>query len=319
MRGRRFRVYKTGVRVCKKRERPMKGTWAAAKRRAKDALDKLVADGPRSADAPTMLGLPRSRLLRAAMDQNPARQGKLLKDFDKTTRQKSKAQTKLQVARRYGGGNPYAFAGLNPNEKLRRGVVFTRDSEPIPEVLRGPGGRILVVDCCSEPIEQRDGYDVRRLMVGSTPRLQLFLGSGVVLTDQTWLVDGQALSNDRALAGLCAAVGLGKPVLGRSHWVHCRPSGPPSASLVRYRASVREIAQTLAISVSFKQRYPLFSSVLAQCASVAGSKWRFSVQDVAPNGVTLITCREDARSFIIKIRRIVQRGRGILGGRHFSA
>ena len=319
MRGRRFRVYKTGGRPCgKQRERPMKGTWAAAKRRAKDALDKLVADGPRSADAPTMLGLPRSRLLRAATDKNPARKGKLLKKFDKTTQQKARAQKKLQMVRRCAGGNPYAFAGLNPNEKLRRGNVFTRGPEPIPELLRGPGGRIVVVDCCSEPIEQRDGYDVRRLMVGSTPRLQLFVGAGVVLTEQTWLVDGQALINDRALAAFCAAMGLGKPVLGRSHWVHCRPGGPPSASLVRYRASVREIAQTLAISVSFKQRYPLFSSVLEQCAAVAGSKWKVSVQDLAPNGVTPITCREDARSFIIKIRRIVQRGRGMLGGRHFS-
>ena len=272
----------------------MKGTWAAAKRRAKDALDQLVADGLRSADAPTTLGLPRSRLLRAALDQKPARQGKLLREVDKPTREKVVAQTKLQTALRWGGGNPYVFAGLNPHDKLRRGVVFARHPEPIPGVLRG-----------AAHWRQHAAVEVVH-----------WVWRGVM--DQTWQVDGQALINDRALAALCAIVGLAEPVLGRSHWVHCTPSGPPSASLARYRASVREIAQTLAISVSFKQRYPLFSSVLEQLGSVAGSKWRISVQDVAPNGVTLITCREDARSFIIKIRRIVHRGRGMLGGRHFS-
>jgi hypothetical protein len=255
-----------------------------------------------------MLGLPRSRLMRPQGQHNPKREA--LKSFDDLTTRKAKAHVKLQIARR-SRGNPYAAPGINPNERLRAGCTFRKPLVPKPVWTRGA----VVVDCCSQAVESREGYDVRRFDAAGPNRLQLFQRAGMVLMDRTWLADGQASPCDQTLAALCAVVSLGKPVLGRSQWPLCQPHGPPEGSLVRYDAVVAKGKHNLVLSNSLRQESPMFASILRQCAGVPGSKWH--VRENPMEGTIELNSREAVRDFLLRVRRVLQHQRGLLGGKYF--
>jgi len=248
VRGRRFRVYRiTGRKPGPKGGRA--GTFAEARRGVKRALDELVA-GPRGdPHQPTMLGLTRAQLSGALPTNHPARSD--LKSFDDLTRRKVLASTRLACARR-AGCNPYATAGFNPNDKLRKGKMCSGAGVRGDELIfRRSGGRIVVVSCCREGVPRRDGYIVRQLDVSARNPLSTFSGGAIVLTEHTWLADGQSKMSDAHLAGFCAASALGLLVIARSRWGNLMPGGPRAGSFVRYRPAATLVERSLLVSKSF--------------------------------------------------------------------
>ena len=314
LQGRRFRVYQPGRKPGPQKTRG--GTWIAARRGVKHALDKVARASDRNLDAPTMLGVPRRMLLRTPAEVNPARAA--LQKFDALTRTKSKRSMILQLARRQNGANPYTNMGLNPNKTLRTGSAINSAALPTPRWFRCSGDRIVVLDCCTAPLANRDGYTIRRSNASATSHWQFLRSSGIVVADHTWMLDGHGIVSDRTLAVFCAAVALGKPVLGRSHWAACKRHGPPEVSVARHKAAVREgdKERILVISRSLRQECPLFCVVLEQAAKVRGSKWR--VQQNLGADATDLNSRDAARRFLISVRRMSQQGAGLLGGGYFA-
>jgi len=99
---------------------------------------------------------------------------------------------------------------------------------------------------------------VRDLISSRRPGLDFFEMSQIVVMDYPWQADGQADLCDRALAGLCGATALGKPVLGRGQWKNCLPDGPSIDALVQYRKVVTELDRTILLGSAFQRECPLF-------------------------------------------------------------
>ena len=277
-RGRRFRVYSEGARSKPGPRGPTVGTWAAARLGVKRALDALVKAPRRGPDTPTILGVSRSSLSEPLPPHHPAKRA--LQKFDVLTKKKALTVKSLALARR-GDNNPYKTPGFNPHEKLRRGGVLQGSRPPqlgVPALRRGSGGIFWVANCCEFAVPARNGYMVRDLISNRRPGLDFFEMSQIVVMDYPWQADGQADLCDRALAGLCGATALGKPVLGRGQWKNCLPDGPPIDALVQYRKVVTELDRTILLGSALQRECPLFCRILQACARVQGSKWRVQLQ-----------------------------------------
>ena len=314
--GRRFCVYKKKLGRPPRPSTRRPKTFVSIKRGAAHAIDKLSTKGVPPPAELTMLGLPRSSFMRPSIQTNPA--SKPLKKFDSLTKKKRLAVATLAAARN-SGVNPYTIPGINPNEKIRKARVLAtvRPSSDAPVVRPGPGCRIPVLTCVREHVPERDGYRVTRLELqcSGVVLVRSIKDNHMVLLDSVWAVDHVPQLSELLTAVTLAVVALGKPVLPRSRWSSCRPSGPTAALVIQFRPIFKDM-QNVMMTDKFRRDNPLLASVIGELSKLPGSKWKLC-QSLAGIQGTRLDVRHDARDFVLSVRRVEHRGGGLMGGGYF--
>ena len=177
--------------------------------------------------------------------------------------------------------------------------------------------RLAVLNCCKDPLDAREGYNVSNLDVRSAPGelVAAVRRSDVLVFDSPWAVDQLHKLSDIFTSVYLIVFALGRAVLPRSSWSRCPPGGPPPSSLVHFRSTYTN-QQHIAITDAFATKHALLCKVLESIAQMPSSKWSTSRASDAQG--TRMSSLADARAFLISVRRVEHSGGGLLGGQYFS-
>ena len=174
-----------------------------------------------------------------------------------------------------------------------------------------------MLTCVQRPVQDRDGYRLTplELRCSGVVLVRSIKDTNMMLLDSPWVVDHVPQLSEFLTAVILTVVALGKPVLPRSRWSSCRPSGPTAALVIQCRPIFKDM-QNVMMTDKFRRDNPLLASVIGELSKLPGSKWKLC-QSLAGVQGTRLDVRHDARDFVLSVRRVEHRGGGLMGGGYF--